>query len=394
MSMKALNFAEVQLIANELKKFVGARFQNIFTTEKTIAFELYFDNQTTWWMFSMDAMRPLIIKSEPSGKSKTTPLGLFFKAHVAGKRLRDVLYDPRTARVIKLNLGTPEEEVGLEARLFPHGQNLILSAGGKKISWEKIKDLKGDDPDYVPDSTRSWDEITAEFLQIKTPKRDEFSIENEILKREAAISKIKENLSENLWKKTGEWLKLNQTLDVPVVFVPYTNSKLKLSRNIEICFEKAKQFDKKQAGSLERLNTLEKEIESLRTGTFKFAAKKVATAGKTHRGLKIDLLSAVAYMGKSAKDNIDLLRQSKPWHYWVHLTDYPGAHGFIQRNKNQNIPLEDIKKVASKLAERSKIGVGEIFDVAVAECRFVKPIRGDKLGRVTFSNETRHTFKR
>jgi hypothetical protein len=49
---------------------------------------------------------------------------------------------------------------------------------------------------------------------------------------------------------------------------------------------------------------------------------------------------------KNAKDNLQLLRQAKPWYLWVHLKDYPSCYGIIHSMKNQKVPASEIEKVS------------------------------------------------
>jgi predicted ribosome quality control (RQC) complex YloA/Tae2 family protein len=93
-------------------------------------------------------------------------------------------------------------------------------------------------------------------------------------------------------------------------------------------------------------------------------------------------------MGKSAKDNIDLLRKAKSWDYWIHLKDYSSAYAIIHRQKEQSVSEQDLIKCAQWLIKEGrnekKTQIGGRFSVVVAECRYVRPLKGDKLGRVTY----------
>jgi predicted ribosome quality control (RQC) complex YloA/Tae2 family protein len=74
------------------------------------------------------------------------------------------------------------------------------------------------------------------------------------------------------------------------------------------------------------------------------------------------------------------------------LRDYPSAHAVIQRNKNQNVKQEEIREVALWLTQESLqkklLLPGTRLEVVHTECRFVRPIKGDKLGRVNYQNES------
>ncbi len=105
---------------------------------------------------------------------------------------------------------------------------------------------------------------------------------------------------------------------------------------------------------------------------------------------------AAVFMGKSAKDNLALLRQARAWDFWLHLRDYPGAHAIIHREKNQNINNNEFQSVVKWLAEESlsakSLQKGTRLDVVIAEVRFVRPIKGDKLGKVNYHSEKTLTF--
>jgi hypothetical protein len=104
---------------------------------------------------------------------------------------------------------------------------------------------------------------------------------------------------------------------------------------------------------------------------------------------KLQLVSSVAYLGKSARDNLGLIRAARAWDLWVHLKDMPGAHAVIFRAKNQVITESELRQVAGWIWSESQSGSLKKtnlnlidFDFLVAEIRFVKPIKGDRVGRV------------
>ena len=95
-------------------------------------------------------------------------------------------------------------------------------------------------------------------------------------------------------------------------------------------------------------------------------------------------------MGKSAADNMKLLKQSKPHDLWLHLKDYPSAHAIVHLQKNQSLSDSDLRKVGKWLLSeglsKSQAEMGGKYGVVVVECRHVKPLKGDKMGRVTYHN--------
>ena len=99
-------------------------------------------------------------------------------------------------------------------------------------------------------------------------------------------------------------------------------------------------------------------------------------------------------IGKSAQDNLQILRKARAWDLWLHLKDFPSAHAVIFREKKQSVQDEDLRQVASWLVRLSLsqklIVEGSVFEALCTECRFVKPIKGHP-GLVNYQNE--RTFK-
>ena len=167
------------------------------------------------------------------------------------------------------------------------------------------------------------------------------------------------------------------------------------------CFEKAKAAKNKISGASLRLQTLKQELNGLSDlSESKFEAYLQLQQKKTKANVvrkvegrlrKTKLASGItAYMGKSAADNMTLLRNSKPHDLWMHLKDYPSAHAVIHRQKNNNLADSDLVSVGKWLVSeglsKSQTQMGGKYSVVIVECRHVKPLKGDKMGRVTYHN--------
>lgn len=204
----------------------------------------------------------------------------------------------------------------------------------------------------------------------------------------------------NSWAETGEWLKQNGTLKVPAKWQEKIDRKKSLAWNIERCFKKSKDIRRKLQGSRERIEILKTEIKKLQnqTGPPKVSDRpeRPLLAQSKARGRKKNLAPGIdAFIGKSAKDNLALLRKAKPWDLWFHLRDYPGAHAVICCPRNASVTSQHFNEVGSWLLGQFKrvVATGEKFDVVVCECRHVRPIKGDRLGRVNYSNERVFTVR-
>lgn len=161
-----------------------------------------------------------------------------------------------------------------------------------------------------------------------------------------------------------------------------------------------KQSDFKQA--IESAHSLEKDYktwmqEAISRGFFKDLSRKSSSSLDALNSLKVRYhffespSGFRAFSGKSAQQNMALLKWARPWYYWLHLRDYPSSHCYIERNKNQVVPEGDLHLIAKWLVKKTfkqkKISKDLKFEVVVVECRFVRKIKGDRLGRVSYKNE-------
>lgn len=261
--------------------------------------------------------------------------------------------------------------------------------------------------------------------------------EKEIQKRKKIIAQIQNEIEQKKkvpWAEVGEWLKQHQSLNVPEEWQEWIKPHNSLAQNITHCFEQARKIKIKLKGTLQRLNQVEEELQNLESG--KIPSSPMGLKGKLEsnreqngpngqngenslvKSQRIPAVSPIsskdafqskwgklklrkkifanrwtAYLGKSAKDNMGLLRQARPWDLWFHLKDWPSSHGVIFRNRGENLPQETLEAAARWLAQesfgeksksQSPLLKGEKLTVLFTECRFVRPIKGDRLGRVTY----------
>lgn len=423
---------------------LGAQLQAVYTSGDFLILQLY-SKQDYYLIFDCNPVEPKFFCIEDESdirlfkKSKTTkPLALFLNSNAKNLRLMRISVVPELGRVIDFVFSVSHEEdlslpqVLLRFVAIPRTPNLIAEAATKKISWNKPKDL--------PLSTIS--DIAYEKVDWKNQfhvwAHNKFKIfaktsesgghaENgagqdatvwaqaQIQKKQKALSSIEKSIQENqasLWRFAGNILKSKQRL--PENFreeevAPYDSkevlacfdSKKSFSENLETCYAKARQFEQKNEGARERAQILKKEIGDLERqiseGTVRVPQiskvnKKMHEAGVRTR--KLQLADGIeAYLGKSASDNLALLRKAQPWDAWLHLRDFPGAHVIVRLKRGQVLSPAQLQEIGSWLIDQTvskkKVHASERvrYDVLLAECRFVRPIKGDKLGRVQYQNE-------
>ena len=144
----------------------------------------------------------------------------------------------------------------------------------------------------------------------------------------------------------------------------------------------------------DRLKAELSDLEVLGLDSIQVASKVKAPQLKLkskHKKMKLSEQSFIV-VGKSAKDNHNLLREAAPFDIWLHLRDFPSSHGIIRKNKNYEVSAEELD-LAIQFLLKQNFGhkweqyQGQKFEVIVVEKRYVKPIKGDAVGRVNYHSE-------
>lgn len=421
--MTPLTFTEIENLAQELKTFEGVRLQDVQLSDQILALR-FGGGADRWVVFDLQPQAPqVVVLQSLSGlglRAEKKPVALFIKAHLLDHRLVNVETSSEFGRVIKLNFSDSTLDGGssllseMEVRLFPRGANVIVKTSGKEVALYKPQPLKGslspsessgDDPtlasaSLLSEKTALWLEERCRHVRSGAEGENQKCAEKQRLQKEKKILKAIEKIDEDLrkkqdhhWAAAGEWLKMNQTLDVPPEYEDYIDAQGSLAENLERCFSRAKELKNKLAGTRARRSELVKELEHVRSGEWAPPARKNSLIKMAEaRGRTFELGPEVMFfVGKSAEDNLRLLREAKPWHLWFHLSESPGAHGILQRQKQKIISDRMLHQVAHHLlktiyGERAERHQGEKFEVLVAECRYVRPIKGERKGRVTYTN--------
>lgn len=411
--MKALNIFEIDQLIGSCQPCLGWELQDCFVSNKDVILILWRGERRLLW-FDLNPLSPcfLMLESSPLQLKKLKkPIALFCSANLKGSKLVAVERKVKLGRVVEFEFIGGEGQSLIEFRCMPHGQNLIMTSNKKSMSWSKPKDLLEVKNNYQAEQVRSALEIQQEWLQRflskKVPSKKESEASEDLLRAEKKKRKILEKLKKELliavknpWRELAEALNASQNLRVNQDLAPFIDKTKSLGWNIKNAFEKAKKSEAKRLVIQERIDEFEKDLsgEKPLSTTYKVATEKKNSGQDLFKvaqakGRKLNLADGLeVYIGKSAKDNVNLLRKARSWDYWLHLKDYPGSYGILRRNKKQKIDQEILVKAARwvtevTFGEKAKEKKGERFEVLLVECRYVKPIRGDKLGRVTFSNE-------
>lgn len=426
-----LSQLEVEGLATALNEWVGAQLQSVEVEAdaparakgavypRTLRLGFYLQGQTKWALVDYHKLAPALIvfpdgrSPRPLKKKMRRPLELFLRSHFVGRRLRAVGVHMDFGRVVDLFFD-PDESGGirkLEINLAPHERNVLAEAGEKSLSEFKPTDgvsfsrplspisrsrtvieifneWWGSDP---IDGTRNDRLETGASRGAKPMRASEYEIE----KKKKALEKVRAEIEAKVQspaRHVGEWIKANQTLDVPSEWRALIKKSETLPEAVERLFREAKLNERKIDGTRARAAQLEKEIVDLESGHFQERVRDRLLESAEAKGRKFDIASDLTlYLGKSAKENISILRKAQPFDLWLHLRERPGAHGILRRPRgrvvsDQELLLAGVKVAEQSLKKRATEMRGEAFDLLVAECRFVRPVKSQP-GLVNYSNE-------
>jgi len=98
-------------------------------------------------------------------------------------------------------------------------------------------------------------------------------------------------------------------------------------------------------------------------------------------------------VGRNAAQNDDLVRSGGPEDLWIHMRDYPSAHGLLRGPKKAKPTETQITFCCQVVAQLSKskkksFQEGEKFDFIITPKKFVKKKRGMAPGSVIVERET------
>ncbi len=349
---------------------------------------------------------------------KVTPMNLFLEAHFQGQALVSASVKEELGRVVVLEFANGE----LVVQLLPNAPNFGAITSGKdsKSVW-----LRRPHPLSKSGFQRDIHEtvrplVTLQTLGVErffsgdkpsaeTKNRTTANTNNEVYLQEREANLVAERMAgltkalgmaeadlirkqENLYKKVGMEIVARQSLDVDIGrdLDNVLDKTRTLSWNIQNCFYKSSLQEAKLAGARERILHLQQQIQALKLDPTLVRSKPAALPKLQSRGLRVlhlrDNLRAV--FGASGQDNLRLLRQARAFDLWVHLKDQAGAHCIVQREKNLQPSDKEWAQVLDRLVELSFSVAqrplrGDRLEVWVTECRYVQPIKGDRLGRVT-----------
>lgn len=416
----------VQFLAEEL---AGAQLQSVQSSKEGLVLGFYRYHhfpKIVYLVLDLDPVFPYFGMFEENpwlNLKATTPVGLFLNSHFKNRNLFSIEMVENLGRVVRFYF-TSQKDFYFELRLIPKQVNLIAYANDKKISWVQVKNLESQkfDLDQIEQlETRSVHFMNQQWSNVKANKNfqkntsivkspfDKWVIQKtkDQQKKIKALEGLDKQIHNPLietYQAIGEHLKTNGYKNLPLEWTSHVDFEQRPSWNIEHLFTKSKSLKLKSEGASQRKEILLKEIKSLsqlsekdyqvelerQLEKKKNSLNRKPTAGQLRKFVLDEGKNLICWIGKNAQENMKLLRSSKSWDLWIHLKDYPSAYAILQKTKDQKVSDQDLIKSAQWLVTESFKNKNTIqglkIAVVVTECRFVKPIKGDKIGRVTYHN--------
>ncbi len=434
--MKTPSFNELQSLVEYFSdELMGSQLQEVHASNEGLVLIFYRflvqpnQSKTAYLVFDLDVQFPFVglyfTHPWPHLK-KTKPVGLFLNSHGKNLNVKEFKLLAQFGRVLQVTLGETGpgyQPTLIQFRLIPKQGNLIVLKEKKSISWYPVKELSevqlNENPDAedirsIPFLLNSWLErrSISKSLGKKTEsvksgqspfEKWKAQKQKDLRKKQNAVTAIESQIkdfTEIPWIEIGQHLKTFGTNQLQNEWHQYLDFDISVSKNIQNCFAKSKAAKIKIIGAQKRLQLIQNEISSLADlSESVFAAHLINVNQRQQKNVKsaravegrfrkmvLEPSGTICYMGKSAKDNLDLLRKAKAWDLWIHLKDYPSAHAIIHLQKGQAIAPNEIRRVAAWLLKenfKDKVA-GTKYAVVYVECRHVRPLKGDKLGRVTY----------
>ncbi len=450
-----LNYKDIEKWNKQANLFCGStvvKVHNIFDA-KGVVLELAHPKikSSLFFVFDLDLVRPffgvfenrLPIRCE----RKSKPMGVFLKAHLEGMALVAVEQLGEKERKLQFSFSSVGKDLDLMFDLIPHRVNLEVQLavsttidgekskkrskpGLRKMTWRKAKQERSVSTSSadqslhrvtsfeVPD--RSLEDVCKIWLNkfdVQTSQSnssDLNQIEAKVSKLQKAISKVEneiESKEENHPKKIKKYFTANGSLENSPGWMRKFEVLVKQGRWDQVDL-KAHQWEQKLTRTKERKKELIEDLENLKQGNVSGSGRisggpskkapnsqsnhKLKQATKKNQGpvkyrkleWKIDHW---AYLGRNAKDNLQLLRRARPWFIWAHLTDEPSSHLIIEVTKSEVPSFLEWQTLASWLlregSKRKQDGLqeGEQIEVMWTECRYVRTVKGGA-GKVVPSN--------
>ena len=343
------------------------------------------------------------------GKADSAPLALFVKSHFLGLRLLKVELQENISGLLF------QFEQDKNLTFFCSYPNIYASSGGKSIFWAKPME-RPPDLFFRSEEVRTVHEIFDQYKEIQENISKKSSAEDKSLKllsrKRKRIIRAQKQIQEDLkqlkslnWKSVAEDLVEKRHLPTEQKGKSLLDFSKSFTWNLNNCYYQHKKTKTRIEGRQKRLTELNKQLMDLQENPQKYIdvemsrQKQIMVAKKAFKGsssFKTILLEdgLTLIIGKNAEDNLKVLRQARPWHFWFHLKGRPCAHAILIKERTQKVPQETLRRIGRRYVEQVLHKVSDLRgqEWIVTEVRYVRALKG-KTGRVTYKNEMFFVYK-
>lgn len=378
-----LDYTGLFALLGEMQKLEGEKFLDFYLESKEKIWIRLSNNRNLF--INLSPAKPLILSTVltgPKAKNLKTPVLNFLKAHFKNATIKSFEIAAKPNRTWRLLFENPE--LRMEMSCFPHGQRLSLTSGKTHVSQPPGKPEAAEFID--PEKVTGWEtherigNLTfTEGIQ-KAP-----AVDPRRMKLEKVLQKLETQSSSEDQKDLDEIKTLMQTAeDIKI------SSRKSKGGELTRIFEKIRKLKTKSHTRNSRILEIKDQLTNLPDLPPPPSIKK---SEKTSPFLKVPLSSGYElWIGRSAIENDELVRQGSPHELWMHLRDYPGAHGLIRSGKKSSpseVDLEMAMQIVAKLSQTKKrnFSYGEKLEFILAPLKFVRKPKGAKPGSVIVERE-------
>ena len=76
-------------------------------------------------------------------------------------------------------------------------------------------------------------------------------------------------------------------------------------------------------------------------------------------------------IGKNKKENDQMITDASENDYWLHLSDYPSAHGFILNPLETKIPRKVLKRACVLMKQHSKYKSEKRLSIDITQIKYI-----------------------
>ena len=168
--------------------------------------------------------------------------------------------------------------------------------------------------------------------------------------------------------------------------------------NAQRMYHKARRLERGTAAAQKKLEIVEQEIQAIRSQPTEpqtdadtsaaWVDDKRSASGTAPRKRRTIVDGYTIDVGRSARENDDLLRRASPDDLWLHARGVPGSHVFIRHRGSDEVPQNVLLHAARLAALHSKYRDERKAEVSYTQVKHVRKPRNAPAGLVILARES------